>query len=123
MHTFIQRKGYYPGESIELIIDIQNESSVEATPRATLYQTQVYMCGQRHRASNVALTSPVVGKHSNNEQIIGIPIPKDVSLSIKSDLISIKYFIHVTLDIPHAFDIHANLPFVVTNRSALHRGD
>ena len=111
------------GEIAELILDIANQSSVEATPRATLYQTQIYMCGQRHRALHLAVGEAVVGKkvaeEAKEEQILEIPIPKDASLTIKTDIIAVKYFIHVTLDIPHAFDIHTNLPLVVTTRAAL----
>lgn len=48
-----------------------------------------------------------------------IPIPKDIPLTIKSELISVKYLIHVTLDIPHATDVHVNLPIAVTTQSVL----
>ena len=103
--------------------DVFNESSVECTPRATLYQTQVYMRGDVQKASQLAISEAVVGekaeKHKNVGQILAIPIPQDIFLSIKSEIIAVKYFIHVTLDIPHAFDIHLNLPFVVTTESAL----
>ena len=97
--------------------DIYNQSTVECTPRATIYQTQIYMCDERHRASQVALTEPVGGekldKESNGTQVVNVVLPKDAPLSIKSDIIAIKYMVHVTLDIPHAIDVHVNLPFVV----------
>lgn len=104
-------------------MDVANESSVEATPRATLYQTIVYLFGERHKASQTAITEAIVGqkvdKHSNGKEVLAITIPHDIPLTIKTELISIKYHIHVTLDIPHAFDIHANVPIVVTTRQAL----
>jgi hypothetical protein len=60
-----------------------------------------------------------VPKDTNSVDILPIPIPEDVPLTIKSDIIVVKYFIHVTLDIPFAVDIHANLPFIVTTKKAL----
>ena len=73
----------------------------------------------------MALKEPVVGarveSQSNSEQTLSIDLPEEVSLSIKTELIAVKYFIHVTLDIPHAFDIHVNLPFVVTTQLAIDR--
>ena len=104
-----------------------NESSVEATPRATLYQTKVYLFGELHKADTIAVTDSVVGKkvdkHSNGSEILNIAIPEDIPLSIKSELIAVKYSIHVTLDIPHAFDIHVNLPLIVTTLAALDSSD
>ena len=111
------------GEVIELYCCVVNDSSVECRPRALLYQSQIYMCGRQHRAWQMTITEPIFGttiaKHSDDEQLLSVRIPSHVSLSIKSELISVKYFIHVTLDIPHAFDIHVNLPFVVTTQSAI----
>ncbi|CAG2169372.1 unnamed protein product [Oppiella nova] len=109
-HTSLSRKGYLP---------------VAVTPRATLYQTRVYQSGECHKAVDRVLTEHIIGKkmasNANNTDIIHIPIPKSASLSIKSDVISVKYVVHVTLDIPHAVDLHINLPIIVTTQSALDR--
>ena len=109
------------GETIEIQCDVFNDSSTETTPRATLYQTQVYLFGERHKAFQIPFSDPVVGqpvpKNTNAMEFMKITLPKPTSLSIKSELISVKYLIHVTLDIPHAFDIHVNLPFVVTTKA------
>ena len=111
------------GETIGLVCQVTNESSVSATPRALLLQIQIYMCGETHRGFQSILTEPVVGKpvasESTETQVLSIAIPSDVILSVKTDTISLKYTVHVTLDIPHAFDIHVNLPFVVTTDAAL----
>ena len=95
------------------------------TPRATLYQTRVYQSGKCHKAIDRVLTEHIIGNkmasNANNKDTIHIPIPKSVSLSIKSDVISVKYVVHVTLDIPHAVDLSINLPIIVTTQSALDR--
>ena len=108
---------------MELHVTVDNESTVEVTPRATLYQTQVYMCGERHKAREVVITEAIVGKTVHNKtnftETLLIPLPENLSLSIKSGIISVKYFIDVSLYIPHAFDLHVNVPIVIVNRSAL----
>ena len=85
------------------------------------------MCGQKHKALQSAVTHHVVGdkmdKHSRTEKILVIPIPENVPLTMKSELIAVKYLIHVTLDIPHAIDAHVNVPIVVTTQSALKSRD
>ena len=114
---------HFSGELLELHLTVDNESTVEVTPRATLHQTQVYMCGERHKAREVVVTEAIVGKtvykKTNFTETIFIPLPEDLSLSIKSGIISVKYFIHVTLDIPHSLDLHVNLPIIIVSKSAL----
>ena len=81
------------------------------------------MCWEQHKAREITLSQPIVGKtvlkKTNITEIIIIPLPEDLSLSIKSPLISVKYFIHVTLDIPHAFNLDVNVPIVIANKCAL----
>ena len=106
---------------LELHTTVDNKSSIEATPRATLYQTQIYMCGERHKAVEIPLTDTIIGKKADKNkastETLLIPTPKEISLTIKSALISVKYFVHVTLDIPHSFDINVNVPVVITSRA------
>ena len=113
------------GETIEVNCYVANKSTVEVTPRATLYQTRVYQCGEYHKAVDRVLTEHIIGNkmasNANNTDIIHVPIPKTASLSIKSDVISVKYVVHVTLDIPHAVDLDIDLPIIVTTQSALDR--
>ena len=108
---------------MELHLTVDNQSTVEVTPRATLHQTQVYMCGERHKAREVVVTEAIVGKtvykKTNITETLFIPLPEDISLSIKSGIINIKYFIHVTLDISYSIDLHVNVPIVIVSKSAL----
>ncbi|CAG2163301.1 unnamed protein product [Oppiella nova] len=146
LYTSLARKGYLP-----VLCYVANKSTVEVTPRATLYQIRVYQCGECHKAVDRVLTEHIIGNkmasnanntdiihvpipktaslsiksdmasNANNTDIIHVPIPKTASLSIKSDVISVKYVVHVTLDIPHAVDLHISLPIIVTTQSALDR--
>ena len=79
--------------------------------------------GYQLEAREMVITEAIVGKtvhkKTNLTETIFIPLPEDLSLSIKSGIIIIKYFIHVTLDIPLAIDLNVNVPIVVVNKSAL----
>jgi len=116
----VTKKGFVPGENLELNCNIENNSSVNVTPRATINKKEIYLCGTRHKCVGKHLTDePVFGqkveKHSNTNQRISLKIPDDIPLSMKSELITVKYIIHVTLDIPHAIDVHLNIPIIITN--------
>jgi len=82
------------------------------------------MTGERHKTIETSLTEPVIGSTVEagvtTENVISLIIPEDIPLSIKCPIITVKYFIHVTLDIPLTIDLHLNLPIVITNRYALH---
>ena len=115
------------GELIELHTTVENNSSVEVTPRCTLYQRQIYMCGERHKAFDEAITEYIVGKPvaeiSEQTDTLFIRIPREISLTIKSTMVNVKYFVHVTLDIPYSIDIPVDLPIIITTKSALKSAD
>lgn len=103
---------------------IDNCSSANVKPRATFYQTQIYMTGERHKTVENSLTEAIEGDEVAAHTLVDggtltVPIPVNIPLSIKSELITLKYFLHVTLDIPLATDIHVNLPVIITSRLAL----
>jgi hypothetical protein len=111
------------GETIEVHCTVENMCSAGVIPRASLYQTQIFMSGERHKTVENSLTDAVIGTvveaGATASETIFVSTPRDISLSIKSSIITIKYFIHVTLDIPHSIDLHINLPVVITNECAL----
>ncbi|KAJ6223306.1 hypothetical protein RDWZM_001851 [Blomia tropicalis] len=112
--------GFAPGESIAVHIWVENHTSAKLVPRISLHQTQIYMCGARHKTIETTLNNdPTVGTeinpNSDADEILHVHVPSDESLTIKSSVITVKYFVHVTLDIPHSFDLHINLPVVITS--------
>jgi len=120
MHASISRKGFAPGELLPVHICVQNAALTKVTPRITLRQVQIFMCGTRHKAiestiNYEAVIGEPIGSHSEAQQELRIAIPADESLSIKSSVITVKYFVHVTLDIPHSLDLHIDLPVVLTS--------
>ncbi|CAG2100440.1 unnamed protein product [Medioppia subpectinata] len=122
LSTKITRKGYLAGESIEIHCCVDNSSTVSVSPRASLYQTQIYMSGEKHRTIETLLSEPILGSNISAghkvEEILEMRIPDNSVLSMKSSIITVKYFIHVTLDIPYTIDLHLNLPIVITNKYA-----
>jgi len=123
LHATIPKKGHAPGETLEVDCTIDNGSTARVTPRVVLYQTQIFMTGERHKTIETLLTEPSFGKpvgaEVTAEDAISLLIPENIPLSIKSTLITVKYFIRVILDIPNSMDLQLNLPIVITNRHAL----
>ena len=84
------------GENIRINLMIDNSSSANVKPRATFYQTQIYMTGERHKTVENSLTEAVEGEEVAAHTIvedttISVEIPVNIPLSIKSDLITVKY--------------------------------
>ncbi|KAF7493000.1 Arrestin domain-containing protein 3 [Sarcoptes scabiei] len=123
MEAAIARKGHVAGDTIQLKTLINNTTTLKVTPRAALYQTQIFMSGDRHRTLELVLVEPIEGSEVDPTEVIEdtieMPIPTRAQLTMKSPIITIKYFVHVTLNIPHNIDLHINLPIVITNRAAL----
>lgn len=124
MHASIGRKGFAPGETVTVHVHVDNKTNTKVTPRISLHQVQIYMCGTGHKTHEKVLTEePIKGTeiaaHTQVEELLTMELPEKESLSIKSSLITVKYFIRVTLDIPHAFDLHVNLPIVLTTEAVI----
>ena len=85
------------------------------------------MTGDKHKTVETTLTEYFFGetikKGENANSVINLPIPGRLPLSMKCPNITVKYFIHVTLGIPHAIDIHLNLPIIITNSFVLDNGE
>lgn len=61
---------------------------------------------------------PVVKGKPGLDQIL-LKIPDCAPLTIKNELMVVKYFVHITLDIPMELDLHINLPIIITTKRAL----
>lgn len=124
MHASLGRKGFAPGDTIAVHISVDNKTSAKLVPRVSLHQTQIYMCGSRHKTIETTLSNdPILGSEIQPQaeavEVLHVKVPSDESLTIKSSVITVKYFVHVTLDIPHSFDLHINLPVVLTSARVL----
>ncbi|CAO2593109.1 Arrestin domain-containing protein 3 [Lemmus lemmus] len=107
----IERKGYTPGESIQIFAEIENCSSRMVVPKAAIYQTQAFyakgkMKEVKQLVANLRGESLSSGKTETwNGKLLKIP---PVSPSILDCSI-----IRVYVDIPGAMDLFLNLPLVI----------
>jgi hypothetical protein len=124
VHLFaaLSRKGWSPGETIRLDVTVINESGSKLIPRATIYETRVFLAKNRHHSIekhyDAVQGEPVVKGRPGIQQLM-LLLPEQCPLTIKNELMVVKYFVHVTLDIPLELDLHINLPIIVTTRRAL----
>ena len=114
------RGGYCPGESIAISTEGENHSNRRVTAvRATLNQEVVYYArGHSHVDCKVIqrIEGPGIeagaSSYWSNELL---PIPATVPSISSCRILNISYVLTVTLDIPHAIDLHVsiigNVPF------------
>uniref|UniRef100_A0A3B4WVW3 Arrestin domain containing 3a n=1 Tax=Seriola lalandi dorsalis TaxID=1841481 RepID=A0A3B4WVW3_SERLL len=107
----IERKGYTPGESIQIFAEIENCSSRMVVPKAAIYQTQTFyakgkMKEVKQLVANLRGESLSSGKTETwSGKMLKIP---PVSPSILDCSI-----IRVYVDIPGAINLSLNLPLVI----------
>nr|XP_022333953.1 arrestin domain-containing protein 3-like [Crassostrea virginica] len=111
------RRGYCPGESIQIFAEFNNHSSRTVTPHATLYQSQIFFAGNKSKLRRTKLSaiagSPVDsgGACVWDSQEIAIPA---VSPTIRNCcILKVKYFIEVSLHIPGSQALALQLPIVI----------
>ncbi|XP_061172330.1 arrestin domain-containing protein 3-like [Saccostrea echinata] len=111
------RRGYCPGESIQIFAEFSNHSSRTVTPHATLYQSQIFFAGNKSKLRRTKFCTisgaPVypggVGVWESQE----IEIPA-VSPTIRNCcILKVKYFIEVSLHIPGSQNLALQLPIVI----------
>ncbi|XP_059347595.1 LOW QUALITY PROTEIN: arrestin domain-containing protein 3-like [Ammospiza nelsoni] len=113
----IERKGYTPGESIQIFAEIENCSSRMVVPKATIYQTQAFyakgkMKEVRQLVANLRGESLSSGKTEtwNGKQL---KIPPVCPSILDCSIIHVEYSLMVYVDIPGAVDLFLNLPLVI----------
>lgn len=113
----IDRTGYCNGEVIPIYAVIENCSSRLVVPKATIYQIQTCLAKGRTKTYKQAVAS-VRGNHvpsgnsdTWNGKMLKIP-PLPPSL-LNSSLIRVEYSLAVTVQIPGARKLKAELPIVI----------
>ena len=120
----MERQEYVPGEVITIELTTVNEATIAVQPRVMLFQTQMFTQNQMQRTLETSLsdepyTVPVVPPQHSITQIIQVPLSPNLVVSLYSALITVKYFVHISIDIPqHIVELNMNLPFVVTTERA-----
>ncbi|GAV07221.1 hypothetical protein RvY_17089 [Ramazzottius varieornatus] len=111
------RRGYCPGESIAISALFNNGTRRNVIPHASLYQVQSFNADGKSRKRAIKLTtvsgvSIPPGEISYwDSQLLKIP---PVSPSITNcRLIKVDYLVEISLQIPGACNVHADLPIVI----------
>lgn len=120
----LERRGYAATESIPVKVTLENNTNIDLCPRVTLYQTQAFIHNQQHRSietclNEVGATGELVEAGQSLAQIITIPLPTNLVVSLRSALILVRYSLHIALDVPNMHELYVSLPFVVTTKRAL----
>ncbi|XP_035761060.1 arrestin domain-containing protein 3-like [Neolamprologus brichardi] len=117
MSATINRGVCSPGETLSVVAKICNSSSKEMRPKFKLQQKIVYSC-KKHTNPTFKTLCKMVGDtiSPNSEQTVSckIKIPGDIAPTLHNcDIISVKYYVKVYLDISFAFDPEVTFPLVV----------
>ncbi|KTF74386.1 hypothetical protein cypCar_00036153 [Cyprinus carpio] len=113
----IERKGYTPGESIQIFAEIENCSSRMVVPKAAIYQTQTFFAKGKMKeikqlVANIRGESLSSGKTETwNGKMLKIP-PVSPSI-LDCSIIRVEYSLMVYVDIPGAMNLSLNLPLVI----------
>lgn len=113
----IERKGYTPGESIQIFAEIENCSSRMVVPKAAIYQTQTFyakgkMKEVKQLVANLRGESLSSGKTETwSGKMLKIP-PVSPSI-LDCSIIRVEYSLMVYVDIPGAINLSLNLPLVI----------
>ena len=90
------------------------------TLKATLKQeVDFYASGHHKKCSDklVRAVGPTIAAFSKTNEIMPLLIPNTIPVVYNScHIINIKYVITITLDIPGSFDLHCDLPVILTNQ-------
>ncbi|XP_043926022.1 arrestin domain-containing protein 3-like isoform X2 [Protopterus annectens] len=113
----IERKGYTPGESVQIFAEIENCSSRMVVPKAAIYQTQTFYAKGKTKevkqlVANLRGESLSSGKTETwNGKLLKIP-PVSPSI-LDCSIIRVEYLLMVYVDIPGAMNLFLNLPLVI----------
>uniref|UniRef100_A0A1A8MH78 Arrestin domain-containing protein 3 n=1 Tax=Nothobranchius pienaari TaxID=704102 RepID=A0A1A8MH78_9TELE len=113
----IERKGYTPGESIQIFAEVENCSSRVVVPKAALYQTQTFVAKGKGKqiqqlVSNLRGEPLQQGKSQSWEgKLLKIP-PVSPSI-LDCPIIRVEYELMVYVDIPGGLNLSLSLPLVI----------
>ncbi|XP_026875235.1 arrestin domain-containing protein 3b [Electrophorus electricus] len=113
----IERKGYTPGESIQIFAEIENCSSRVVVPKAAIYQTQTFYAKGKVKEvkqliANLRGDSLPSGKTETwDGKLLKIP-PISPSI-LDCGIIRVEYSLMVYVDIPRAVNLTLTLPLVI----------
>ncbi|XP_056288957.1 arrestin domain-containing protein 3-like isoform X3 [Pseudoliparis swirei] len=113
----IERKGYTPGESIQIFAEVENCSSRVVVPKAALYQTQTFYAKGKGKQIQQLVSSlrgeplPQGKSQSWGGKLLQIP-PVSPSI-LDCPIIRVEYALVVYVDVPGGLNLSLSLPLVI----------
>ena len=77
------------------------------------------MCPVRHALYNEPVIGRPVEPGCQADIMLDVHIPDVDALTMKCKIISVKYFVHVTLDIENLPDLFIDIPIVLTSAKVI----
>ncbi|XP_051542487.1 arrestin domain-containing protein 3-like [Myxocyprinus asiaticus] len=113
----IERKGYTPGESIQIFAEIENCSSRVVVPKAAIYQTQTFFAKGKVKEIKQLVANlrgdPLPSGRTETWDSKMLKIPPISPSILDCSIIRVEYSLMVYVDIPRAVNLTLNLPLVI----------
>ncbi|XP_018524735.1 arrestin domain-containing protein 3 [Lates calcarifer] len=117
LNVTVDRKAYAPGETVDIVANIDNSSSSEMTPKFKFTQEVVYCArGNTKFEENVIhkVLDNCVKPKTQKQVRCAFKIPQFQTLTILNcDILSVKYYVKVYLDIRFASDPKVVFPVII----------
>ncbi|CAL8279720.1 unnamed protein product [Boreogadus saida] len=113
----IERKGYTPGESIQIFAEVENCSSRVVVPKAALYQTQTFYAKGKGKQIQQLVSNlrgdPLAQGKSQSWEGKSLKIPPVSPSIIDCPIIRVEYALVVYVDVPGGLNLNLSLPLVI----------
>ncbi|XP_061603561.1 arrestin domain-containing protein 3-like isoform X1 [Phyllopteryx taeniolatus] len=113
----VARKGYTPGDSIQIFAEVENCSTRAVVPKAALYQTQTFFAkgkGKEIRRPVSDLRGEALARGQSQSwdgRVLKIP-PVSPSI-LDCPIIRVEYALVVYVDVPGGLNLSLSLPLVI----------
>ncbi|KAJ8414927.1 hypothetical protein AAFF_G00024500 [Aldrovandia affinis] len=120
MSVRLERRGYVPGEMIQIIAEFENSTSRTLIPKATLIQISTFYTISRSTRKTVP--KEITKIHGRplmpySSEVWGeemLQIPDDTPLSVSNcQILEVEYSLLVSLSIPSGFNLKVMFPLVL----------
>ncbi|KAM6902298.1 arrestin domain-containing protein 3b [Xenentodon cancila] len=113
----IERKGFTPGESIQIFAEVENCSSRVVVPKAALYQTQTFFAKGKGKQIQQLVSNlrgePVQQGKSQSWEGKMLKIPPVSPSILDCPIIRVEYVLMVYVDVPGGLNLSLSLPLVI----------
>ncbi|XP_072137329.1 arrestin domain-containing protein 3-like [Mobula birostris] len=117
LNAKIDRKGYVPGETIQVFAEIENHSSRKVNPTAAIFKTITYHAKSKTKTSSELVTKiqgeAVLARQKDSRITMLLKIPEVPPTLMYCTIIQMEYSIQVSVEIPIATNLTVNLPIVI----------